>query len=148
MTICIKQIKCCMLICLGIFVMFELTLKHFIFVSQTSWAMEVKYIYTLLTLKYKVNLLNASISSMLSQNLRFWLAGCKPWYTGCSKVLRCFLVIFGLLMGWFPFQTQCAQFCKLDFGNFAKKAPNLFQIGCFLQQSGILLGREITLFEV
>ncbi len=32
---------------------------------------------------------------------------------GCSKVLGCFFFIFGIPMGGFPFQIQCAQIAKL-----------------------------------
>ena len=40
----------------------------------------------------------------------------------------------------------CKIGCILE--NLAKKAPNLPQIGCFLQKNGIEMGHKITLFEV
>ncbi len=40
---------------------------------------------------------------------------------GCSKVLGCFFVIFGISMGGFLFQIQCVQFAKL--GAFSKIWP-------------------------
>ena len=69
------------------------------------------------------------------------------WYKrGCSKVLGFFFDMFGISMS-FRFQTQCAQFAKLG-AYLSNKAHILVQIGCFLQQFGIVMGHEITLFEV
>ena len=51
---------------------------------------------------------------------------------GCSKVLGCFFVIFGILNGGFPFRHNAP---KVHFGKFGQKAPNLFEIGWFLQES-------------
>ena len=57
---------------------------------------------------------------------------------GCSKVKRCFFIIFGISMGGFPFQTQCAQFAKL--GEFWKIWPKKRPICCKL---GVFCGNLV-----
>ena len=72
------------------------------------------------------------------------------WFTGMLKGLGCFFVIIGILMCEFPFKTQCGQFANLVvFRKIRpKKGPNLFQIGCFLRQFGIVMCHKIMLFEI
>ena len=76
---------------------------------------------------------------------------------GCSKVLR--TVHFGkfwYIDGWviaychIPNAPNLQNWVKIGciLENLAKKAPNLPQIGCFLQKNGIEMGHKITLFEV
>ena len=69
---------------------------------------------------------------------------------GCSKFLRCIFLSFGIsmcgLLVTYPMRPICKIGCILE--NLAKKAPNLPQIGCFLQKNGIEMGHKITLFEV
>ena len=71
---------------------------------------------------------------------------------GCSKVLRCIFVCFGTMYieGWVIVTYLLCPICKIGciLDNLAKKAPNLPQIGCFLQKNGIEMGHKITFFEV
>ena len=65
---------------------------------------------------------------------------------GCSKVLRCIFRKFWYIDGWvivrYPMRRICKIRCILE--NLAKKAPNLPQIGCFLQKNGIEIMRWVT----
>ena len=69
---------------------------------------------------------------------------------GCSKGFEVHFREFWYIDGWviikYPMRPICKIGCILE--NLAKKAPNLSQIGCFLQKNGIEMGHKITLFEV
>ena len=45
----------------------------------------------------------------------------------------------------YPMRPICKIGCILE--NLANKAPNMPQIGCFLQKNGIEMGLKITLFR-
>ena len=72
------------------------------------------------------------------------------WYTGILKGFEVHFRKFWYIDGWViathPMRPICKIGCILE--NLAKKAPNLPQIGCFLQKNGIEVGHKITLFEV
>ena len=72
------------------------------------------------------------------------------WYTGMLKGFEVHFRKFWYMDGWvivtYPMRPICKIGCILE--NLAKKAPNLSQIGCFLQKNGIEMGHKIMLFEV
>ena len=72
------------------------------------------------------------------------------WYTGMLKGFEVHFRMFWYIDGWvivtYPMRPICKVGCILE--NLAKKAPNLPQIGCFLQKNGTEMGHKITLFEV
>ena len=72
------------------------------------------------------------------------------WYTGKLKGFEVHFRKFWYIDGWvfvtYPMCPICKIGCILE--NLAKKAPNLPQIGCFLQKNGVEMGHKITLFEV
>ena len=61
------------------------------------------------------------------------------WYTGMLKGFEVHFRKFWYIDGWvivtYPMRPICTIECILK--NLAKKAPNLPQIGCFLQKNGI-----------
>ena len=65
---------------------------------------------------------------------------------GFEVHFRKFWYIDGWVIITYPMRPICKIGCILE--NLAKKAPNLPQIGCFLQKNGIEMGHKITLFEV
>ena len=71
---------------------------------------------------------------------------------GCTKASGCFFVIFGISMGRYLSQTQCAQFAKLDvfWKMWPKKHPNCSKLGVFLWQFCIVMGlsRGIQVVEI
>ena len=84
---------------------------------------------------------------------QYWSGGgclTEEWYTGMFKGFEVHFRKFWYIDGWvivtYPMRPICKIGCILE--NLAKKAPNLPQIGCFLQKNGIEMGHKITLFEV
>ena len=65
---------------------------------------------------------------------------------GFRVLFRHFWYIDGWVSGPDLMRPICKIGCILE--NSGKKAHNLFQIVCFLQQFGIVMGHKITLFEV
>ena len=72
------------------------------------------------------------------------------WYTGMLKGFEVHFRKFWCIDGWVIVTYLMHPICKIGciLENLAKRAPNLPQIGCFLQLNGIEMGHKITLFEV
>ena len=72
------------------------------------------------------------------------------WYSGMLKGFEVYFRKFWYIDGWvivtYPMHPICKIGCSLE--NLAQKAPNVPQIGCFLQKNGIEMGHKIMLFEV
>ncbi len=107
--------------------------------TATSYSSCLVYSFILSTLKQKMYTckLKQSIISLHMKVLRTRGGGggysLVDGIRGCSKILECFFVIFGILMGGFPFQTQCAQFAKLGafWKIWSKQHPICFKLGVF-----------------
>ena len=67
--------------------------------------------------------------------------------TGMLKGFEVHFRKFWYIGGWVIVTYPMHPICKIGC-NLAKKAPNLPQIGCFLQKNGIEMGHKIMLFEV